>query len=195
MRRHCGFTWLEALVVAGILTILAALLFPLFSGRSRELARRTSCLSNLKQIMLGLQAYTQDYDHCFPLGNGSVFAPSIPPSIGWLNTAQPYLKSLGIFQCAGDYNSTVGNSDFGLSTVVAGHASRGFQRSAFTVALCEIPESSGATATASAPVVVDRHLYGSDYAFVDGHVKWLSSDQAPAPANVPATGSNFTFGR
>ena len=64
-RGHAGFTLLEILVVVAILTLLAALLFPVFS-QARERARRTSCLSNLKQIGLGMLMYSQDNDEHLP---------------------------------------------------------------------------------------------------------------------------------
>jgi len=52
-----GFTLIELLVVIAIIAILAAILFPVFS-RAREQARKTACLSNLKQIGNALLMYT-----------------------------------------------------------------------------------------------------------------------------------------
>ena len=51
--RNKGFTLIELLVVIAIIAIRAAILFPVFA-RAREKARQASCLSNVKQIALGL---------------------------------------------------------------------------------------------------------------------------------------------
>ncbi len=63
--RRRGFTLIELLVVIAIIAILAAILFPVFA-RAREAARKSSCLSNLKQIGLGAMMYVQDYDEMYP---------------------------------------------------------------------------------------------------------------------------------
>ncbi len=69
MKQHTrhGFTLIELLVVIAIIAILAAILFPVFA-RAREKARQTSCLSNIKQIVLALMMYAEDYDEIMPMG-------------------------------------------------------------------------------------------------------------------------------
>lgn len=64
-RRH-AFTLIELLVVIAIISILAGMIFPSFA-RAREMARRSSCASNMKQIHLGFTQYLQDYDERYPL--------------------------------------------------------------------------------------------------------------------------------
>jgi len=92
-----GFTLIELLVVIAIIAILAAILFPVFA-RARENARRSSCLSNMKQIGLGIQMYTQDYDEKIVryryLVNGSTSS-----YYGWQAALYPYVKSTQLFVC------------------------------------------------------------------------------------------------
>ena len=60
MKRN-GFTLIELLVVIAIIAILAAILFPVFA-QARTKAKATACLSNTKQLALGLSMYADDFD-------------------------------------------------------------------------------------------------------------------------------------
>lgn len=119
-----GFTLIELLVVVAIISLLAAILFPVFA-RARENARRASCLSNLKQVGLGFMMYVQDYDGRFPLaayhplGVGSN-SPTVKQTdasmpgayftirqnawptghfITWMDMIYPYTKNVQVFEC------------------------------------------------------------------------------------------------
>ncbi len=95
--RRAGFTLIELLVVIAIIAILAAILFPVFA-QAREKARQTSCLSNMKQISLGIMQYTQDYDETYPFGANKEWWAEVT----WVQIVDPYLKSLAVLRCPSD---------------------------------------------------------------------------------------------
>lgn len=98
--RRNAFTLIELLVVIAIISLLAVILFPVFA-QARERARRTSCLSNLKQIGLAYHQYAQDYDEKLVPGyKGPNSNPGLQNTDNyWYTILQPYAKSTQIFQC------------------------------------------------------------------------------------------------
>jgi prepilin-type N-terminal cleavage/methylation domain-containing protein/prepilin-type processing-associated H-X9-DG protein len=87
--RNRGFTLIELLVVIAIIAILAAILFPVFA-QAREKARAITCISNLKQIGLGLAMYVQDYDETYPYDH---YAPTAATDVNWFGAIYPYVKN------------------------------------------------------------------------------------------------------
>ena len=98
-----GFTLIELLVVIAIIAILAAILFPVFA-RAREKARQTSCLSNVKELGLGMLMYVEDYDGMFPRTSYSE-SKMDPPGIFWASCILPYVKNYQVYVCPSDVRS------------------------------------------------------------------------------------------
>ncbi|MCG9894714.1 MAG: prepilin-type N-terminal cleavage/methylation domain-containing protein [Fimbriimonadaceae bacterium] len=61
-----AFTLIELLVVIAIIAILAAILFPVFA-QAKEAAKKTTGISNMKQIGTGFNIYMADYDDLMPM--------------------------------------------------------------------------------------------------------------------------------
>ncbi len=114
MRTRTAFTLIELLVVIAIIAILAAILFPVFA-QAREKARQTACLSNSKQIGMGIMMYLNDWDETFPRNDDCIapnplpYQPSATGCSGpygqrinhykWQYWLYPYVKNINIFFC------------------------------------------------------------------------------------------------
>lgn len=89
-----GFTLIELLVVIAIIAILAAMIFPVFS-RARAAARKAVCQSKLKQIVLAIQLYAEDYNErlygvrCYNVPGG--YGLRYWSGHGWTEAISPYL--------------------------------------------------------------------------------------------------------
>ncbi|MCW3058743.1 MAG: hypothetical protein JWQ02_564, partial [Capsulimonas sp.] len=130
-----GFTLIELLVVIAIIAILAAILFPVFA-QAREKARSISCMSNMKQIGLGVQMYIQDNDETLFFRGASsaanlgkirtsaiVGAGTTAPAINaqWYNVIYPYIKAKGVYTCPSDPGPTANVMPDG-STILRSYA-------------------------------------------------------------------------
>ncbi len=91
-RDRNAFTLIELLVVIAIIAILAAILFPVFA-QAREKARAITCVSNQKQIGLGIAMYLEDYDEKYPMADYFTDYGSWNDQHEWPDVVWPYIKN------------------------------------------------------------------------------------------------------
>ncbi|MBU0607764.1 MAG: prepilin-type N-terminal cleavage/methylation domain-containing protein [Armatimonadetes bacterium] len=194
-----GFTLIELLVVIAIIAILAAILFPVFA-KAREKARQSSCLSNVKQIILGVLQYTQDYDEMLPLGTSYWYAPGGGGSaartdpLGWWDCLAPYVKNTQIFACPSDSPNTQGTpwgtftlsycanmcyEQFGFLSIgrlsdAAKYVWMFDSDTYYTYWYTQTDTSLTATSYRPWLSAAWRHNDGANLGFLDGHGKWIS---------------------
>ncbi|CAN5434408.1 hypothetical protein BH11ARM2_BH11ARM2_09220 [soil metagenome] len=89
-----AFTLIELLVVIAIIAILAAILFPVFA-QAKAAAKRTSDLSNVKNITLGMIMYGGDSDDSVPPVMQGQWDQDRHKLILWKDSILPYIKNGG----------------------------------------------------------------------------------------------------
>ncbi|MEM1026824.1 MAG: DUF1559 domain-containing protein [Planctomycetota bacterium] len=84
--RHSGFTLIELLVVISIIALLIGLLLPAL-GAARAASRNVACLSNIKQMGIGLYVYSEENNGSLPYGlsggEDNVFNPNDGDNSDW----------------------------------------------------------------------------------------------------------------
>lgn len=132
--------------VAVIVGLLVGILTPYALNLGQARARQMLCLSNMKELALGLLMCAQDYDEV------------LPDVRNWQTMVSPYLLSSDVFRCpeGGYYAMNPRLSRISLTQI---------SNPAQTVLLYEVD--------ADGKPLYNAHLGGANYAYADGSCKWL----------------------
>lgn len=105
MFKSKGFTLIELLVVIAIIAILASILFPVFA-HAKMAAKKTSSISNMRQVGTAFTLYLSEYDDVTPTlyyyDPANLTLPTTQGFYYWPVLLLPYTKSENIFLCPAD---------------------------------------------------------------------------------------------
>lgn len=207
--KRSGFTLWKWLASGAGLFLVAAIFLPVFARSRGSDGQRVRCPNNLKQISLGLLQYSQDFDEKLPMiafsSTSNALDSKIPNEkkrfFGWADVLYPYTKNTQIFQCpleANDSSNALptarGYTDYWFNANLSGFAMKNAKAPAKIIAFGDGNDRDDLTdarynlfslpaawiADQNSPAY--RHIVGANYAFLDGHVKWLKPDQVGSGA-------------
>lgn len=207
MKKTNAFTLIELLVVIAIIAILAAILFPVFA-QAKESAKKSTCLSNAKQLGTATYLYFGDNDD--QLMNAVFGPPGATAEGGWIyfgtfpaNTVTqradgfdakrgslyPYIKSAEVFVCPSDVNGRNSGNTYAINSCLTTINTFGFA----------VGKSSTAASSPAQFVLFGEEVFDDEGA---GDASFLSQSSTPDgflvyPIKYLSTrhggGSNSTF--
>ena len=214
-QRTKAFTLIELLVVIAIIAILAGMLLPSLS-RAKEAGRRIACVNNLKQLGLSQRIYADDNDGRFTPKGGSNRWPSLLQPIfrdlRVLKCPSEITNTPATF--GSTVSSNLAQADFAPRTYIVNGWNDFFDGTSSNPGMKEsLIKQPTDTVIFGEKDATSGHFYmdyfafddekqldeqkhssanrlnsgGSDYAFVDGSVRYLKWGKSFNPINLWAT--------
>jgi prepilin-type processing-associated H-X9-DG protein len=147
----------------GVIAIVAAILFPVFA-QAREKARETSCMSNEKQLSLGLLQYVQDNDDQFPTASE------------WMDKTAAYVGADRIYHCPSVWGQDPTKYGYAFNSALGDEGLSAIADPRTTPELYDSTDlSRNATDAVTSLPSPARHLHDNNIAFADGHAESVSS--------------------
>lgn len=158
-----GITVWEVLIILGVIGFLAVILWP--CGCSRARARRARCLSNIKQISIGILMYQDDYKDCYP------------DFKNWNEAVYPYTKSDRLLICpVTQREKSVKVPTYAINVNLRDKKGSDIPKPGETLLIFDSVPGRNMAGDARLLPAEPRHNGGSNIGFADGHAKWYKTN-------------------
>lgn len=194
-----GFTLIETMIVVAIITVLAAMLFPVCELATKR-AERAVCMVNLKHIVMAAHLYADDHDGlCVP---ARIDGPPRTYGTTWEILLQPYLHNTQLLICPSDRMPTRARGSMSLKhsyginydiALLGGYNGAALflgkvERPARTILFFDLQGAARAMGSSGrlhgVSRVAGRHNEGANFAFVAGNVKWYRPEETLAARSL-----------